>query len=54
MNKNERSILEHYIEENKICLNNSGKVLTLEEFEDGVENSIGWEEVRELSGPPTL
>ena len=46
MNENERAILELYIEENKIWLSCWGKLLSMEDFEMGVEDSIGWEEVR--------
>ena len=46
MNENERAILELYIEENKIWLGEWGELLSLEDFEMGVLDSIGFEEVR--------
>ena len=49
MNKNELEILKLYIEENQINLGCNGKLLSLEDFIDGVEDSIGWEEVRKCS-----
>ena len=49
MNENERAILEMYIEENKIWLGEWGRLLSLEEFVDGVEDSIGLDEVRKGS-----
>ena len=49
MNENERAILEMYIEENQINLGCNGKLLSLEDFIDGIEDSIGWDEVRKCS-----
>ena len=49
MNKNELEILKMYIEENRVWLGEWGRLLSLEEFVDGVEDSIGWDEVRKGS-----
>jgi len=49
MNENELNILKLYIEENGINLGYNGRLLSLEDFIDGVEDSIGWEEVRKSS-----
>ena len=46
MNKGELEILKLYIEENSINLSYNGKLLSLEKFIEGVEDSIGWDEVR--------
>ena len=46
MNKGELEILKMYIEENGINLGYNGRLLSLEDFIDGVEDSIGWDEVR--------
>ena len=46
MNKGELEILKLYIEENSISLSYNGKLLSLEKFIEGVEDSIGWDEVR--------
>ena len=42
MNKNELQILKAYIDECEIA----GKLLTIKEFSEDIENSIGWDEVR--------
>tara|TARA_R110002050_G_scaffold56751_1_gene127608 strand:+ start:246 stop:452 length:207 start_codon:yes stop_codon:yes gene_type:complete len=42
MNENELRVLKVYIEECEI----HGKLLTIKEFSEDIENSIGWDEVR--------
>ena len=42
MNENELRVLKVYIEECEIA----GKLLTINEFSEDIENSIGWDEVR--------
>ena len=42
MNENELRVLKVYIEECEIA----GRLLTIKEFSEDIENSIGWKEVR--------
>jgi hypothetical protein len=42
MNKNERVMVEMFIE---VC-EEKGRLISMEEFIEDIENSIGWKEVR--------
>ena len=45
MNENERVMVEMFIE---VC-GEKGRLISMEEFVEDIENSIGWDEVRELN-----
>ena len=45
MNENERVMVEMFIE---VC-GERGRLISMEEFVEDIENSIGWDEVRELN-----
>ena len=45
MNENERVMVEMFIE---VC-EEKGRLISMEEFVEDIENSIGWKEVRLLS-----
>ena len=45
MNKNERVMVEMFIE---VC-EEKGRLISMEEFVEDIENSIGWDEVRKCS-----
>jgi hypothetical protein len=44
MNENERKMVEMFIE---VC-EERGRLISMEEFVEDIENSIGWREIREL------
>jgi hypothetical protein len=44
MNENERKMVEMFIE---VC-EERGYLISMEEFVEDIENSIGWREIREL------
>ena len=44
MNENERKMVEMFIE---VC-GEKGRLISMEEFVEDIENSIGWREIREL------
>jgi len=45
MNESERVMVEMFIE---VC-GERGRLISLEEFVEDIENSIGWDEVRDLA-----
>ena len=45
MNENERKMVSMFIE---VC-EERGRLISMEEFVEDIENSIGWDEVRECA-----